>query len=163
MALASCLSPPDSCYCIAWAKAEGATLHGISVCDLPGRGNSLIVDTTEGGHSPNMFVPKNLLLTLSNINDYAASEPEFYKVLQEWSQRVNLTSRRAILLLMAWNTRHGTPWREYLSSLPAYVDSPILWTDQERSLLKGTSIEGVAEDRKGFLKAWLQYQQNHSR
>lgn len=153
-------SPAQSC--ILWAVENGALLRGLSVAELRSKGNSLVVQCNDSSSqdAPSLFVPTKLLLTLFNIRQFADTKPGFLQVLSEWSQRFSMTSRRAILLLMAWDLRHGSPWSTYLKALPAHIDSPIFWPQDQRLLLCGTSIDGVAEDKIGFLAAWLRYQQS---
>lgn len=153
------LSPAD--LCIEWAKQSGAIVSNITVSEIPGRGNCLISGKTESEDTAlaTVHIPKDLLLTLSNILQFAEEQVKFKEIIGEWSQRFSMTSRRAILLLMAWDHRYSSPWSTYLKSLPDHIDSPIFWTSEARKLLAGTSIEGVAEDKIGFLTAWLKYQQ----
>lgn len=33
------------------------------------------------------------------------------------------------------------PWTEYVKVLPGYIPVPTMWTDEERVLLTGTSLE----------------------
>lgn len=147
--------------CVTWAIQHGSTISNIKVVSLPGRGNSLVVD---GELPPNatarIFIPSAILLTLRNILKFAEEDEAFMEVLEEWSTRIPITSRRAIILLMAFSKRHGSPWSEYLLSLPTEIDSPVFWSSTDLRLLAGTSIDGVAEDKIGFVTAWLAYQQS---
>ncbi|CCG84647.1 protein of unknown function [Taphrina deformans PYCC 5710] len=143
--------------CIKWATSHGALIEQLHVQEIPGRGNSLVA-SAHNGNGQSIFIPTNLLLTLKNIELFATQTPAFQAILHEWSARVKLTSRRAIIILMAYTAVHGSPWSPYLNSLPDHVSSPLFWSGQERRLLDGTSIEGVAEDKMAFLEAWLQYQ-----
>jgi len=148
-----------SLRCIEWAKSHGAQLSGFTTAQILGRGTCLI----RADSSPfKCQVPHSLVLNLANIQSYASTDPAFSHVLQEWSHRVPLTARRAAILLMAYHARNpklNIPWSVYLSSLPSYgsVLTPVFWTETERALLSGTTIEGVAEDRISFLKAWVGY------
>lgn len=149
----------DKCkVCLEWATSRGASVNGIEVTQIPGRGTSLIT-SPDGGFTRDIFVPSHLLLNLHNIETFASRTPAFDKICKEWSARVPLTSRRAIILLMAFSKRHGSPWQSYLDALPESIDSPVFWSDEERALLRGTSISGVAEDKIEFLSVWLNYQQ----
>lgn len=143
--------------CLQWAVSQGARIEGISISQLPGRGTSLL--STAKSSPKLIFVPAHLLLNLKNIRNFAHSTPAFAELCQEWSTRVPLTARRYIILLMAYTVRHSSPWSVYLEALPEYVDSPVFWAEDERALLAGTSIAGVAEDKIAFLTAWLGYQQ----
>lgn len=145
--------------CMEWAAQEGVIIDGMKVAHLQGRGNSLVASLTKSPCS-SIIVPARLLLTLSNIEAFANDNQDFRVILEEWSGRVAMTSRRAIILLMAFSARHGSPWSIYLESLPTHIDSPVFWQAHERRLLEGTSIEGVAEDKIAFLQAWLGYQQS---
>lgn len=35
----------------------------------------------------------------------------------------------------------STPWTEYIRFLPRQIPTPTLWTEEERLLLRGTSLE----------------------
>ncbi|PNP53106.1 hypothetical protein THARTR1_06316 [Trichoderma harzianum] len=37
----------------------------------------------------------------------------------------------------------STPWTEYIKFLPRYIPIPTMWTNEERQLLKGTSLEAA--------------------
>lgn len=149
--------------CMVWALQNGSSITNVKIEALEGRGNSLLFHrTNHSGTSARIFIPSDILLTLKNIEKFSDQNKAFKEVLKEWSTRVPITSRRAIMLLMAFSKRHGSPWSNYLLSLPTQIDSPVFWSSTDRRLLAGTSIDGVAEDKISFVQAWLTYQQTRS-
>lgn len=142
--------------CVAWAVSRGTQFENVSLTYRSDRG----VCITKSCSSPaRIVVPAGILLTLRTIEAFAATEPAFAALLAEWSFRVKLTHKRAVLLLLCFDARHGSPWSRYIASLPTRVDSPAWWSADELRLLQGTSIEGVCEERRAFTTAWLGVQQ----
>lgn len=45
----------------------------------------------------------------------------------------------------------STPWTEYVKFLPRHIPVPTLWSEDERSLLQGTSLEASLDATPGAL------------
>ncbi|BFZ58394.1 hypothetical protein PYCC9005_005456 [Savitreella phatthalungensis] len=143
--------------CISWASSRGATIENVRAGVIDGRGTCLVRVETE--KDARIVIPADLLLSKDNIRAFAESQPGFKELLNEWSFKVPLTHKRTLLLFFAWDRRHGSPWSEYTAALPDKIDSPVWWDDDGRLLLVGTTVEGVAEDKRAFTAAWLRVQQ----
>ncbi|KAL8754864.1 MAG: hypothetical protein Q9184_004983 [Pyrenodesmia sp. 2 TL-2023] len=142
-----------------WADLNGIHLHGIKVGQTSSRRGLGVIITTESVKGPAtvMIVPSHLILSLENVWIYAKSDPHLRDVLAavgEYSQ----TARGAILIFLLMQITHSAlagsdnigvsnPLTEYVKFLPAKVPLPTFWSDEERALAVGTSLEAALDSK----------------
>ncbi|KAM7187567.1 hypothetical protein V8F20_010934, partial [Naviculisporaceae sp. PSN 640] len=155
----------------AWALLNGISFTNTKVQEITGKGFGLVcenyhtVDHDSGAESSStiLTVPHDVVLNVAAVEEYAKEDKNFRQLLDAVGYQA---PRRTILLFLLVQTalavrlnepisekegRHSSsvgvsnPWTEYIRFLPKQADLlvPTLWTDDEKSLLMGTSLESA--------------------
>ncbi|KKP00813.1 hypothetical protein THAR02_07068 [Trichoderma harzianum] len=143
----------------AWAALNSVEFANAEIRNIEGKGLGLVAkhDITDAGHDasssqPIIRIPRDLVLSTETVEVYAKIDRNFkqlFEVAGHQSTRVDI-----MLYLLAHiiqskeassNTRlfASTSWTEYIKFLPQYIPIPTMWTNEERQLLKGTSLEAA--------------------
>ena len=141
----------------AWADLNGIDCTGVQVRQMPDeRGLGMITTVEDPGKAAYLVsVPPHLFLTLENIWVFAKSDEHLREVLNAVGE-YSRTARGAILIFLLMQITHsavavtdkiGTsnPWTEYIKFLPSDVPLPTFWTEEERALPVGTSLEAALD------------------
>ncbi|KAI5462563.1 hypothetical protein BGZ63DRAFT_217644 [Mariannaea sp. PMI_226] len=142
------------------SQTEGKGLGLVAEVDLkttaPGEGHG------EVGKNPNILlsIPHDLVLSADTVKEYANVDQNFRQLLEVAGQQS--TRHHILLYLMVHlipSNRDNvgsrgcapTPWTEYIKFLPRQVPVPTMWTEDERALLRGTSLEAALESKLSIL------------
>ncbi|KAK4122411.1 SET domain-containing protein [Parathielavia appendiculata] len=151
----------------AWAHLNDVTFHSVKVTNTEGKGYGVIstrdIEATEGTPDvPSLLtVPHDLVLNAAAVDEFAKEDRNFRHLLDAIGHR---GTRADVLLFLLVQTalvsRHGhppvgvsNPWRIYLQFLPKSVPVPTLWNEDERLLLRGTSLEAAVDAKITALDA----------
>ncbi|KAK7419872.1 hypothetical protein QQX98_003059 [Neonectria punicea] len=121
-----------------------------------GEGNESI------GESPKTLlrIPHDLVLSAAAVKEYANVDQNFRQLLDSAGHQ---SSRHDILLYLMTHLISPTrghsgsrgcassPWTEYIKFLPRQIPVPTMWTEDERALLKSTSLEAALEAKLSTL------------
>ena len=139
-----------------WQTLNNVIFTNTQIAAIPGKGSGLVAVDTESNSQtsshgkPLISVPHGLVLHAEAVEEYAKQDRNFRLLLDAAGHQ---TTRGDILLFLLVQLVLGlrqpgedlaslpTPWTEYVRFLPADVPLPTLWTDAERLLLQGTSLE----------------------
>ncbi|KAK0643050.1 hypothetical protein B0T16DRAFT_429824 [Cercophora newfieldiana] len=138
-----------------WARLNDVKFGDFEVRDSDGKGYGVVcrkaLTTAERplDESSALTVPHDLVLNVEAVEEYAKEDRNFKQLLDAVGHR---SPRADILLFLliqtALSSRTGhssaglsNPWMEYLQFLPRAVLVPSMWTEDERLLLRGTSLE----------------------
>lgn len=149
--------PPTALY--SWAELNNIVLNGVTISQVP-NGRGLGVVATAKSFDENavlMAVPPQLILSLETVWIYAKSDPQLKEVLDavgEYSQ----TARGAILIFLLIQITHkaskkservgaSSPWTDYVKFLPSRVPLPTFWSEEEKFLVVGTSLEAALSSK----------------
>ncbi|RSL93396.1 hypothetical protein CEP52_013291 [Fusarium oligoseptatum] len=98
-------------------------------------------------------IPHDLVLSAAAIEEYTKVDQNFRQLLDVAGHQ---STRKDILLYLLTHLilsakgpsgsrgPASTPWTEYLKFLPRHVPVPTMWSEVERALLQGTSLEETA-------------------
>ncbi|KAL2159660.1 hypothetical protein VTH06DRAFT_2229 [Thermothelomyces fergusii] len=153
----------------AWARLNDVVLHDVKVARTEGKGYGVVSgtdmsvadDTTE---SPTLLaVPRALVLNSEAVSEYAKEDKNFKQLLDavgRGSTRTDVLLFLLVQTVLASRSGHpavgvSNPWTEYLKFLPETVLVPTLWTEEERLLLRGTSLEAAVDAKISALDAEL--------
>ncbi|KAL2148765.1 hypothetical protein VTH82DRAFT_1912 [Thermothelomyces myriococcoides] len=153
----------------AWARFNDVLFHGVTVTRTEGKGYGVVSDTdlsitNDTTESPDLLtVPHSLVLNAEAVSEYAKEDKNFKRLLDAVGRRSTRTDVLLFLLVQtALASRSGhsavgvsNPWTEYLKFLPETVLVPTLWTEEERLLLRGTSLETAVDAKISALDAEL--------
>ncbi|KAK0613407.1 hypothetical protein B0T14DRAFT_437583 [Immersiella caudata] len=138
-----------------WARLNDIRFGDFEVKNSAGKGHGVVcrkaLTTIEQplDESSALTVPHGLVLNVRAVEEYAKEDRNFKQLLDAVGHR----SPRADILLfllvqtaLASRTGHysaglSNPWMEYIQFLPRSVSVPSMWTEDERLLLRGTSLE----------------------
>lgn len=145
----------------AWALLNGITFPHVKVANIEGKGFGVVCDGELKPEVPLMAVPNNLILNVQAVDEYAKEDKNFKQLLDAVGHH---SARRDILLfllvqLVLASKEHqapvgvSNPWTEYIKFLPKTVLVPTLWTEDERLLLRGTSLESAVNAKMTALTA----------
>ncbi|KAK0719733.1 hypothetical protein B0H67DRAFT_484682 [Lasiosphaeris hirsuta] len=126
-----------------WAHLNGVKLTNVKIAKTQGRGYGVISEntlTSESTLEPPAWiaVPHNLVLNAVAVNEYAKEDRNFKLLLEAAEHRVTIASHPSHASIGVSN-----PWTEYLQLLPGTLFVPTLWHEDERLLLRGTSLEAA--------------------
>ncbi|PVI05271.1 SET domain-containing protein [Periconia macrospinosa] len=137
-----------------WANFNGIRFAGVKIGPLPGfehRGSTVIADTklVSGEADALLTVPKELILSRQNIELIAKSDQHLREVLQSLDD-FGRTTRGAVLIFLllqaticcpdVQDVGVHNPLTDYIKYLPDEL-LPTFWTEEERDLLTGTTLE----------------------
>ncbi|KAK3373559.1 hypothetical protein B0T24DRAFT_529383 [Lasiosphaeria ovina] len=142
-----------------WAHLNNVTLTNVKIANTGDKGFGVVCDshlTTEASDetldTPALLtVPHDLVLNAEAVQEYAKEDRTFRELLDAVGHQ---SARGDILLFLLVQTAlasrigHSSagvlnPWTEYIQFLPETVLLPTLWTEEERLLLGGTSLEAA--------------------
>ncbi|KAL1902664.1 hypothetical protein Sste5346_001106 [Sporothrix stenoceras] len=141
-----------------WQTLNDVTFNNTRIAAIAEKGSGLVATNsesnsqTDGRGKPLISVPHGLVLHAEAVEEYAKQDRNFRLLLDAAGHQ---TTRGDILLFLLVQLVLGlrqpgedlaslpTPWTEYVRFLPADVPLPTLWTDTERLLLQGTSLESA--------------------
>ncbi|CAM1500952.1 Fc.00g101140.m01.CDS01 [Cosmosporella sp. VM-42] len=107
-----------------------------------------------------MRIPHDLVLSVEAVEEYAKVDQNFRQLLDVAGHQ---STRGNILLYLLTHlvlpkrdhavSRGGasTPWTEYIKFLPRQIPVPTMWTEVERALLQGTSLEAALDAKLSTL------------
>ncbi|KAH6845160.1 hypothetical protein B0I37DRAFT_379346 [Chaetomium sp. MPI-CAGE-AT-0009] len=150
-----------------WARLNDVSFHNVKVINTEGKGYGVVSDedlkvTNDTADSLTLLtVPHDLVLNAAAVEEYAKEDKNFRLLLDAIGHR---TTRADVLLFLLVQTvlasrpSHAdvglsNPWTEYLKFLPETVLVPTLWTEDERLLLRGTSLEAAVDAKMSALDA----------
>ncbi|ERS97671.1 SET domain protein [Sporothrix schenckii 1099-18] len=160
-----------------WETLNNVTFTNTRITAIPGKGFGLVSigsessSQTDGNGKPLISVPHGLVLHVEAVEEYAKQDRNFRLLLDAVGHQ---TARGDILLFLLVQLVLGlrqpdedlaslpTPWTEYVRFLPADVPLPTLWTDAERLLLQGTSLESAVGAKLIALEAEFDQLREHS-
>ncbi|KAH7262306.1 hypothetical protein BKA59DRAFT_505339 [Fusarium tricinctum] len=99
-------------------------------------------------------IPHDLVLSATAIEEYTKVDQNFRQLIDSAGHQ---STRGDILIYLlahlVLSTREesstrgpaSTPWTEYLKFLPRHVPVPTMWSEVERALLQGTSLEAALD------------------
>ncbi|KAK4195962.1 hypothetical protein QBC40DRAFT_14526 [Triangularia verruculosa] len=139
----------------AWACLNDVSFNNVEVTTTEDRGYGVIsqkdLNDPEGTTDthPLLAVPHDLVLNSLAVEEHAKEDREFKQLLDavgHHSPRVNVLLFLLVQSARNSNTQHfnvgiSNPWTQYLQFLPETVLLPTVWTEDERPLLRGTSLE----------------------
>ncbi|KAL8931689.1 MAG: hypothetical protein Q9211_006794 [Gyalolechia sp. 1 TL-2023] len=144
----------------AWARLNDVQSNGITfnhiLSDERGLGVSVITEPLRD-ETVLLKVPESLVLSLENVWIYAKSDPHLKEVLDAVGEYAQ-TARGAILIFLLMQITHGSceefenigvsnPFTEYIKFLPPRISLPTFWSEDERALLAGTSLEAALNSK----------------
>ncbi|KAJ3522396.1 hypothetical protein NM208_g12873 [Fusarium decemcellulare] len=125
------------------------------------------IDDIDRNQTKLIRIPHDLVLSATAIEEYAKVDQNFRQLLdaaghQAVTDMLKSTRRDILLYLLAHlvlpsrssSSARGpasTPWTEYLKFLPRHVPVPTMWSEVERALLQGTSLEAALEAKLSTL------------
>ncbi|UNI15830.1 hypothetical protein JDV02_002326 [Purpureocillium takamizusanense] len=139
----------------AWALLNDVTFSGVKLQQTKDKGFGLVVDgdlgPSEGGNaSPLMRIPQDLVLSAEAVDEYSKVDQSFKQLLETAGHQSTRKDVMLYLLCHLVHSRRGTavskgipstPWTEYIRFLPRPIPVPTMWSEPERMLLNGTSLE----------------------
>ncbi|KAL8932796.1 MAG: hypothetical protein Q9216_006669, partial [Gyalolechia sp. 2 TL-2023] len=140
----------------AWAHLNNVQRNGVTFgpvySDERGLGIKATNEQTEDDATL-LKVPPSLILSLENVWVYAKSDPQLKQVLDAVGEYAQ-TARGAILIFLLMQITYSTyeeyekigvsnPLAEYIRFLPHEIPLPTFWSEDERALLAGTSLEAA--------------------
>ncbi|KAF7556229.1 hypothetical protein G7046_g6370 [Stylonectria norvegica] len=145
----------------AWARLNNVDFGHAQLQETEGKGLGLVVEKDlRSGDGPLLRIPHDLVLSAAAVEDYAKVDQNFRQLLEVAGQQ---STRGDILLYLLTHlllstrdhavSRGGppTPWTEYIKFLPRYIPVPTKWTQVERALLQGTSLEAALDAKLATL------------
>ncbi|KAF6844857.1 set domain-containing protein [Colletotrichum musicola] len=141
-----------------WAMFNDVDLVDVEAREIPGCGLGLISNKAlsreeETFDIPTLLrIPHELVLSAEAVENYAKVDRNFRELLDAAGHK---STRHDICLFLLTQkvlsdrpktpTKGGvsTPWTEYVKYLPPQVPVTSLWTEPEREMLNGTSLESA--------------------
>ncbi|KAL0777894.1 hypothetical protein CaCOL14_005547 [Colletotrichum acutatum] len=118
-----------------WAMFNDVDLVDVEAREIPGCGLGLLSNKElsreeETFDIPTLLrIPGELILSAEAVENYAKVDKNFRQLLEAAGRKTSLKGGVS------------TPWTEYVKYLPPQVPVTTLWTEQEREMLNGTSLE----------------------
>ncbi|KLU83825.1 SET domain-containing protein 8 [Magnaporthiopsis poae ATCC 64411] len=142
-----------------WSRFNGVTFDGVRISRIEGKGFGLVSERIfqppPDERTPNhriLSVPTELVLNAEAVEEYAKEDQRFRELLNAaggQSLRGDVLLFLLAQLILVWksekNTGLSNPWTQYIKYLPRTVPLPTMWTDAERLLLNGTSLETAVQ------------------
>ncbi|GJN86482.1 hypothetical protein PLIIFM63780_010063 [Purpureocillium lilacinum] len=138
----------------AWALLNDVVFSGVKLQQTEDRGFGLVADGDLGASgsnaSPLMRIPQDLVLSAEAVDEYSKVDQNFKQLLEAAGRESTRKDIMLYLLCHLVHSRRGpsasrgvpsTPWTEYVRFLPRPVPVPSMWSEPERTLLNGTSLE----------------------
>ncbi|KAI1811572.1 hypothetical protein GGS20DRAFT_95242 [Poronia punctata] len=145
-----------------WCKLNNVIVNGVGAANVEGRGLGLVAEDDLGidaGSTVLLTVPKDLVLSAEGVEDYAKESREFRQLLDaagHQSLRGDILLFLLVQLVLSspdykGGLGAGTGWTQYFKFLPTRVPVPTTWSETERSLLRGTSLESAVSAKLAAL------------
>ncbi|EPS25266.1 hypothetical protein PDE_00199 [Penicillium oxalicum 114-2] len=149
--------------------ANGVTFQKAGSVDADSdKGNAIVATeswvSNESDAEPTILlrVPADLILSLETVHDHAKSDHHLREVL-EAAGGFGTTTRGAILIFLLLQITHSSPdipqtigvsspWADYVKFFPGRFPLPTFYSDEEISLLKGTSLESPLASKVAALQ-----------
>ncbi|KAK4172384.1 hypothetical protein QBC36DRAFT_75553 [Triangularia setosa] len=139
----------------AWARLNDVSFDNVEVTNTKDKGYGVLsqknLTAPEGTVETLQLlaVPHDLILNSLAVEEHAKEDREFKQLLDavgHHPHRVNVLLFLLVQLARNSNTKQfhvgvSNPWTQYLQFLPKTVLVPTVWTEDERPLLRGTSLE----------------------
>ncbi|KAF4808714.1 SET domain-containing protein 8 [Colletotrichum siamense] len=128
-----------------WAMFNDVDLVDVEAREIPGCGLGLLVNKElsreeETFDIPTLLrIPHELVLSAEAVESYAKVDKNFRQLLDACGHKMVLSDRPKTTM----KGGVSTPWTEYVKFLPPQVPVTTLWTEQEREMLVGTSLESA--------------------
>ncbi|KAL7942199.1 hypothetical protein V8C42DRAFT_332823 [Trichoderma barbatum] len=151
----------------AWALLNNVDFASAEIRNIDGKGFGLVAkhDITDVGHdassSPAILrVPRDLILSAEAVEEYAKVDQNFKQLFEVAGHQSTRVDIMLYLLTRIIQSKKGssstkglvsTPWTEYIKFLPQTIPIPTMWTNEERELLKGTSLEAAVNAKLASL------------
>ncbi|MCJ1285638.1 hypothetical protein MMC26_004979 [Xylographa opegraphella] len=135
-----------------WSALNNVELNGVAISVMEAdRGSGIVtLKDTDAKDPVLMTVPRELVLSLETIWEFAKSDQDLNRILHAVGD-FGQNARGAILVFLliqvtasssdvARRIGNAHPWYDYIRFLPTNFSMPTFWTDEERKLLRGTSL-----------------------
>ncbi|QPG96593.1 hypothetical protein C2857_004682 [Epichloe festucae Fl1] len=150
-----------------WAHFNGVQFMGVKLQDVGhGKGFGLLAESDVQGSAVKMVgeetrtilrIPRDLVLSAEAVQEYAKVDQNFKQLLEIAGRK---STRGDILLFLVAHLAQGrqsggltpSPWTEYIRFLPRSIPVPTMWSDVERQLLNGTSLEAALKAKRATLQ-----------
>ncbi|KAK3901459.1 hypothetical protein C8A05DRAFT_44899 [Staphylotrichum tortipilum] len=150
-----------------WARLNNVSFHIVKLAHTTGKGYGVVCaqdrEPTDDASAaaPLLTVPHALVLNAASVDEYAKEDINFRQLLDAVGHRSPRADTLLFLLVQTALASRSSPspvgvsnpWTEYLQFLPATVLVPTLWTEDERLLLRGTSLEAAVDAKISALDA----------
>ncbi|UQC85012.1 SET domain-containing protein [Colletotrichum lupini] len=126
-----------------WAMFNDVDLVDVEAREIPGCGLGLLSNKELSREEETfdiptlLMIPGELVLSAEAVENYAKVDKNFRQLLEAAGHKKVLSDRPKTSL----KGGVSTPWTEYVKYLPPQVPVTTLWTEQEREMLNGTSLE----------------------
>ncbi|EGR47793.1 uncharacterized protein TRIREDRAFT_122428 [Trichoderma reesei QM6a] len=153
----------------AWALLNNVDFVDAEIRNIEGKGFGLVAkhDITDesrdaSGPATILRIPRDLVLSAEAVEEYAKVDQNFKQLLDvagHQSTRGDIMLYLLTHLVQSKATSPGTrafastPWTEYIRFLPRPIPVPTMWTNDERELLKGTSLEAAVSAKLSALSS----------
>jgi hypothetical protein len=134
-----------------WCMLRDVTLNKCRVDVVSGKGLGLVANERIDDGAPLLTVPHASVLNSEAVQLYTKTSMSFktlYDAVGRHSTRRDVLLFLLIQLLMPEPIKNqrrrdfvAEPWEQYLTFLPIEPPIPTLWSEGERELLAGTSLE----------------------
>ncbi|KAJ6440526.1 SET domain-containing protein [Purpureocillium lavendulum] len=148
----------------AWALLNDVSFTGVQLGDTADKGFALVAErelgASEANGRPLLSIPHDLILSAEAVDEYAKVDLNFKQMLEVAGHQ---STRKDVMLYLLCHLVHSrrtasasrgvssTPWTEYIKFLPRPIPVPSMWSEPERMLLNGTSLEVALEAKLGTL------------
>ncbi|PQE25604.1 set domain-containing protein [Rutstroemia sp. NJR-2017a BBW] len=146
----------------AWCKLNGVSFLDTTISSLPsGRGNGIV--STKALNSLDTYDIPTLLEVGKDVvldGDLLLEMQRVDKGFRDLGECMRRKETMLFLLMQITNAVQGeedksvglsNPWTEYVRLLPEYVPIPTMWSEEERLLLAGTSLESAVQAKMAAL------------
>ncbi|TLS27175.1 hypothetical protein PpBr36_04591 [Pyricularia pennisetigena] len=142
-----------------WSRFNGVVFDGVGIGQTEGKGYGLVAQRdlqAEDGEKATalLSVPHELLLNSESVEQYARADQRFkdlFDVAGHQSPRQDVILFLLAQVIHVWADDEGggvsNPWTQYIEYLPRTVPLPTLWSEDEKQLLRGTSLEAAVQSK----------------
>ncbi|CAG8982601.1 hypothetical protein HYALB_00008093 [Hymenoscyphus albidus] len=138
----------------AWSKLNDISFFDIHIQDLTHEEKGLGLVATRKLNSKDtcerptlMEIPGDLVLSAEGLEEWKRVDGRLREVLERWGGKSLRRDIMVFLLIHISREEDGkslgvkNPWTEYVKVLPGHIPVPTMWSEEERMLLTGTSLE----------------------
>ncbi|CAL8575732.1 hypothetical protein XPA_001637 [Xanthoria parietina] len=144
-----------------WADLNDVQRNGVCIHSAEdGKGKRIVMSFRPDSlqqEKPLVTVPQHLILSLETVWVYAKSDRQLEEVLNAVGDFAR-TARGAILIFLLLQLSHNasagpdkvavsTPWSQYVMFVPPEDRLPTFWTEGERALAAGTSLQAALDSK----------------